>query len=185
LPTLCSFLLAFRLSSCVKSLSFGFLCSEDEDPKRDAAIAPSTENMNADESPVQEGEPTVKSPKARRPPIKKVPVARGNKRSKKSKEADISLEPHESRSSPDDVRGGFSLFIFCFLRDPYAYVLFPWQIMMKKFMTLGTKCAEYLKSAKASEGSLFPFTLLISSTFPCSLSYSSFPIFYYRCLGDG
>jgi hypothetical protein len=40
-------------------------------------------------------------------------VARGTKRSKKSKEIDISLEPHESRSSPDDVRGGF--FSFCLL----------------------------------------------------------------------
>jgi hypothetical protein len=94
-------------------------------------------------------------------------VARSTKRSKKSKGADISLEPHESRSSPDDVRGDFSLFAFCSLRDRYAYVLFPWQILMKKFVTLGTECAEYLKAAKASEGSLLSFTLLVSSTFLC------------------
>jgi hypothetical protein len=177
LPTLCSFLLVFLLSSCVKSLSFGFLCSDDEDPKRDAAIAPSAKNMNADESPVLEVEPAAKSPKAPRAPIKKVPVARGTKRSKKSKETDISLEPHESRSSPDDVRGGFSLFAFCSLRDSYAYVLFPWQILMKKFITLGTECAEYLKAAKASEGSLFPFTFLISSTFLCFFIILIFPCF--------
>jgi hypothetical protein len=116
LPTLFFFLLVFLLLSCVKSLSFGFLCSDDKDPKRDAAIAPSAENMNADESPAQEVEPTVKSLKAPRAPVKKVHVARGTKRSKKSKETDISLEPHESRSSSDDVRGGFfSSFCLLFL----------------------------------------------------------------------
>jgi hypothetical protein len=51
-------------------------------------------------------------------------VARSTKRSKKSKGTDISLEPHESRSSPDDVRGDLSLFACCSLRYRYAYVLF-------------------------------------------------------------
>jgi hypothetical protein len=58
-------------------------------------------------------EPAAKSPKAPRTSIKKVPVARGAKRSKKSKETDISLEPHDSRSPPADVHGGF--FSFCLL----------------------------------------------------------------------
>jgi hypothetical protein len=40
-----------------------------------------------------EVEPAVKSPK----------VSRSTKRSKKSKEADVSLEAHESAGSPDDV----------------------------------------------------------------------------------
>jgi hypothetical protein len=133
--------------------------------------------MNANGSPAQEVEPTAKSPKAPRASVKKVPVARGTKRSKNSKETDISLEPHESRSSPDDVRGDFSLVAFCSLRDPYAYVLFPWQILMKKFITLGTECAEYLKFTKASEGSLFAFTLLISSTFLCFFIILIFPYF--------
>jgi hypothetical protein len=44
-------------------------------------------------------------------------VARNTKRSKKSKGANISLEPHEPRSSPNDVRGDLSLFVFCSLRD--------------------------------------------------------------------
>jgi hypothetical protein len=52
-------------------------------------------------------------------------VARSAKRSKKSKGADISLEPHESRSSPDDVRDDLSIFAFCSSLDHYAYVLFP------------------------------------------------------------
>jgi hypothetical protein len=170
--------------SCVKSLSFGFLCSDDEDPKRDAATAPSVENITAHEPPAQEVEPAAKSPKAPRAPIKKVPVARSTKRSKKSKGTDISLELHESRSSPNDVRGDLSPFAFCSLRDRCAYVVFPWQILMKKFVTLGTECAEYLKVAKASEGSLLSFPLLVLSTFLCFFIILIFPIFYYRCLGD-
>jgi hypothetical protein len=65
---------AFFLSDCIKPASFCFLCSDDEDPKRDAATAPSAEDITADESPVQEAEPAVKSPKAPRASIKKVPV---------------------------------------------------------------------------------------------------------------
>jgi hypothetical protein len=133
--------------------------------------------MTADEPPVQEVEPAAKSPMAPRAPIKKVPVARSTKRSKKSKGTDISLEPHESRSSPDDVRGDLPPFAFCSLRDCYAYALFPWQILMKKFVALGTECAEYLKSAKASEGSLLSFTLLVSSIFLCFFIILIFPCF--------
>jgi hypothetical protein len=133
--------------------------------------------MTADEPPLQEVEPTAKSPKAPRAPIKKVPVARSPKRSKKSKGADISLEPHESRSSPDDVRGDLPLFAFCSLRDCYTYALFPWQILMKKFVALGTKCVEYLKAAKAFEGSLLSFTLLVSSIFLCFFIILIFPCF--------
>jgi hypothetical protein len=57
------------------------------------------------------------------------------------------------------------------------YALFPWQILMKKFVALGTECAEYLKSAKAFEGSLLSFTLLVSTSFFASLSYSFFLFF--------
>jgi hypothetical protein len=74
---------------------------------------------------MQEVEPTAKSPKAPRASIKKVPVAQSAKRSKKLKGADISLEPHESRSSPDDVRDNLSVFAFCSSLDCYTYVLFP------------------------------------------------------------
>jgi hypothetical protein len=102
-----------------------FLCSDDEDPKRDVATVPSTENITADESPVQEVEPAAKSPKAPRASIKKVSVAWSAKRLKKSKGANISLEPHESRSSPDDVRDDLFVFAFCSSLDRYACVLFP------------------------------------------------------------
>jgi hypothetical protein len=43
------------------------------------------------------------APRVTRASVKKVPVPRGNKRSKKAKEADVSLEAHESAVSPDDV----------------------------------------------------------------------------------
>jgi hypothetical protein len=74
---------AFFLLGCIKPVSFCFLCSDDEDLKRDAATAPSAKNITADEPLAQEAEPAVKSPKAPRASIKKVPVTRSAKRSKK------------------------------------------------------------------------------------------------------
>jgi hypothetical protein len=94
---------AFYLSGYIKPFSSFFLCSDDKDPKRDAAIAPSVEDTIADAPPTQEVEPAVKSSKAPRTSVKKVPVTRSTKRSKKSKETDVSLEAHESAGSPDDV----------------------------------------------------------------------------------
>jgi hypothetical protein len=92
--------LAFFLSGCIKPVSS---CSADEEPQRDAAAAPSTQAVTADEPSVQEAEPAVQAPRATRASVKKVPVTRSTKRSKKSKEADVSLEAHESAVSPDDV----------------------------------------------------------------------------------
>jgi hypothetical protein len=94
----------FSFLGCTKPASFCFLCSDDEDPKRDATTAPSAEDITADEPPMPEVESAVKSPKASRAPIKKIPVTQSTKRSKKLKEADVSLEAHESAGSPDDVR---------------------------------------------------------------------------------
>jgi hypothetical protein len=52
----------------MKFLAFCFLCSDNENPKRDAATAPSAETMAADEPSVQEVEPVAKSSKAQRLP---------------------------------------------------------------------------------------------------------------------
>jgi hypothetical protein len=93
----------FSFLGCSKLASFCFLCSDDEDPKRDATTAPSAEDTTADEPPLPEVEPAVKFPKASRAPIKKIPVSRSTKRSKKSKETDVSLEAHKSAGSPVDV----------------------------------------------------------------------------------
>jgi hypothetical protein len=96
---------------CINSVSSCFL-SDNEDPKRDAAITLSAENITIGEPSVQEAKPAVKSPKAPRTSIKKVPVAWSTKWSKKSKEADVSLEVHDSTSSPDDVSDCPSLCFF-------------------------------------------------------------------------
>jgi hypothetical protein len=41
------------------------------------------------------------------------------------------------------------------LHSLYAYSSLFCQALMKKFIALGTECAEYLKVAKASEGKFF------------------------------
>jgi hypothetical protein len=42
---------------------------------------------------------------------------------------------------------------------------------MKKFVTLGNECVEYLKATRASEGNLLSYALLVFSAF---LLYSTF-----------
>jgi hypothetical protein len=88
----------------VKSLAFCLLCSDNEDPKRDAATAPSAEPMATDEPSMQEVEPVVKSPKAPKAPVKKVVITRGSKHFKKLTDTGASLKIHQSTSSSDDVR---------------------------------------------------------------------------------
>jgi hypothetical protein len=101
---LCEFydfvVLAFFLLGCIKPVTS---CSDDEEPQRDVAAAPSAQAVIADEPSTQEIEPAVQAPRTTRASVKKVPVTRSTKRSKKSKEADVSLEAHESAVSPDDV----------------------------------------------------------------------------------
>jgi hypothetical protein len=48
---------------------------------------------------------------------------------------------------------------------------------MKKFVALGTECAEYLKVAKASEGEFFILSLLVLYASFCCLFDFSFPFF--------
>jgi hypothetical protein len=91
--------LAFFLSGCIKTVSS---CRDDEEPQRDAVATPSTQAITADEPAAQETEP-VQAPRTTRASVKKVPMTRTTKRSKKSKEADVSLEAHKSAVSLDDV----------------------------------------------------------------------------------
>jgi hypothetical protein len=105
-------MLAFFLSTYVKSLAFCFLRSDNKDPKRDAATAPSAETMAADKPSLQEVDPVVKSPKAPKAPVKKVIATRGSKRLKKSTDAGASLETHRSTSSSDDVSVDTGVFAF-------------------------------------------------------------------------
>jgi hypothetical protein len=48
---------------------------------------------------------------------------------------------------------------------------------MKKFVALGTECAEYLKVAKAFEGELFILLLLLLYASLCCLFDFLFPFF--------
>jgi hypothetical protein len=69
------------LLGCIKPVSS---LSDDEEPKRDAAAAPSTQDVITDEPPVQETEPAVKAPRATRASTKKITASQSTKRSKKS-----------------------------------------------------------------------------------------------------
>jgi hypothetical protein len=103
----CTCFLSFNL--CEVS-AFCFLHSDNENPKKDAAPAPSAEAMAADE-PSQEAASVVKSPKA---PVKRVASTRGSKRVKRSTNAGASLDTHRSTSSSEDVRDApdiFALFL--------------------------------------------------------------------------
>jgi hypothetical protein len=66
---------------------------------------------------VPEAELPAEVPRVTRSTIKKVPVSRSTKKSKKSKEADVSLEVHEPSSSSDNVSDrileDFSLLFAC------------------------------------------------------------------------
>jgi hypothetical protein len=46
---------------------------------------------------------------------------------------------------------------------------------MKKFVTLGIECVEYLKAARASKGNLLSYTLLVSSAVLCFFIQLSSP----------
>jgi hypothetical protein len=107
--------LAFFLLTYAKALAFYFLCSDNEDPKRDATTTPSADTRDADEPSVQEVKPAVKSskaPKASKAPVKKPVATHGSKRLKKSTDAGVSLEIHQSMSSSDDVRIDPGMFAF-------------------------------------------------------------------------
>jgi hypothetical protein len=100
----CTCFLSFDL--CEVS-AFCFLHSDNEDPKREAATAPSAETMAANEPSLQEANPVVKSPKA---PVKRVTSTRGSKRVKRSTDAGASLDTHRSTSSSEDVRDAPNIF---------------------------------------------------------------------------
>jgi hypothetical protein len=92
--------------------------------------------------------------------VKKVPQARYPKCSKKAKETDASLEAHASTVSPDDVSNSSLLAFHSY--TPALTHSFS-QALLKRFIALGTECAEYLKVAKASEGTILTSNHHLSS----------------------
>jgi hypothetical protein len=165
----------FFLSPWIKDSTFCFLFSDEENPKRFAAAAPTTDTPAIDKSPSQEVDPAVKSPKAPRALVKKIVATHGSKRVKKSTDAGASLEAHRSTSSSDDVRADAGIFDFvsCLI---LIFTYFSGQTLMKKFVTLGNECVEYLKATRASEGNLLSYTLLIFSAFLCFFTRLLFPL---------
>jgi hypothetical protein len=73
--------------------------------------APSVQDAIADEPSVQETEPAMQAPRATRSSTKKITASRSTKRSKKSQEAEASLEAHEPTGSPDNV-SSYSVLIY-------------------------------------------------------------------------
>jgi hypothetical protein len=94
--------LALFLSSCIKPVSS---YSDDEELKRDAAAAPSTQDVTTEEPPAQEIELAMQALRATRASTKKITASQSTKRSKKSQDAEVSLETHEPSGFPDNVSG--------------------------------------------------------------------------------
>jgi hypothetical protein len=86
-------------------------CSDDEEPPAYAAAAPSISPVAIDEP----DEPAV-AVRTTRSTVRKVPQSqtRNPKRTKKTKEAEVSLEAHVSAVSSDDVSDSFSLLFFLY-----------------------------------------------------------------------
>jgi hypothetical protein len=101
------------LVSIVWHITYFLLYRDDEEPPKDDTTAPLM-------SPVTAAEPTepFAAPRVTRASVKKVPKTRSNKRSKKAKEPDVSLEAHASTGSPDDVS---NFFCFSFSCLSFAY----------------------------------------------------------------
>jgi hypothetical protein len=64
--------------------------------------ASSTQAIIAEEPSTQKTEPAVQASRTTRASVKKIPVTRSTKWSKKSNEVDVSIEAHESVVSLDD-----------------------------------------------------------------------------------
>jgi hypothetical protein len=138
------------------------LCSDDEEPPAYAAAA-------SPAAPDEPAEPDV-APRITRASVKKVSQtqARNLKRTKKAKEANVSLEAHVSSVSSNDV--SVSSFPAFLLYIPFLTRSFL-QALVKRFIDLGTECAGYLKVAKASEGAILMSSHYFSSML-CAFGYS-------------
>jgi hypothetical protein len=96
------------------TLSFSPFLSDEENPKRFAAAAPTTDTPVIDEPSSQEVDPAAKSPKATKKPTKKVVTVRSSRRLKKASDAGATLEAHQSTSSSDDMREHTGIFTYIF-----------------------------------------------------------------------
>jgi hypothetical protein len=93
-----SFIRFFSFDLC-KVFAFCFLCSNNENPKRETATASAVDTPASNEPPSQEAGAVVQSPEA---PVKKG-NPRASKRLKKAAVASTSLDTHRLVISADDV----------------------------------------------------------------------------------
>jgi hypothetical protein len=145
-----------------KFFAFCSLPSDDDDLKRDAAIAPLLDIFTVAKMLSQEASTVVKSPEA---PAKKGTPARASKCLKKAAVVGASLDTHRPVASPDDVSIAFySRLFYCLNFSSHAFL---WQILMKKFLSLGTKCVKFLRTARALQGMpVFVLCLVLVPVFP-------------------
>jgi hypothetical protein len=159
------------------SFAFCFLLSDDDDPKRDAEAAPLLDTLTITKAPSQEDAMIVKSLEA---PAKKGTSSRASKRLKKAVAVGTSLEAHRPVASSDDVSiASCSRFFHWLNLSSHAFV---WQNLMQKFLSLGTECVEFLKTARASQG--MPglcYVFYLFSCFSWSLTLFTFPALACRC----
>jgi hypothetical protein len=86
---LCTYILFFLLTYA-KWLLFCSFCSDNENPKKDAATAPIIDAPAINEPPSQEADVVPKSPEA----VVKKAASRASKRLKKASAASTSLDVH-------------------------------------------------------------------------------------------
>jgi hypothetical protein len=142
------------------SFAFCFLLSDDDDPKRDAAAALLLDILTVTKAPSQENAMVVRSPEAL---AKKGIPARASKRLKKAVAVGTSLEAHRPMASSDDVSiASSSRFFDCLNLSSQAFV---WHTLMQKFLSLGTECIEFLRTARASQG--MPILCYVFYLFSC------------------
>jgi hypothetical protein len=117
--------------------------------------------------------------KSREAPAKKGAPSRASKRLKKAPMASTSLNTHRPVSSADDVSTALNWWLTFYYFELFFSCLSFCQSLMKKFVSLGTKCVKLLKATQASQGKFFCY--VVSSTCLICLSlvlYSAFfPLF--------
>jgi hypothetical protein len=135
--------------------------SDDEEPPAYAAAASPV-------APDEPAEPDV-APRITRAFVKKIlqTKARNQKRTKKAKEADVSLEAHVSMVSSDDVSDSSLPAFLLFIPSLTCSFL---QALVKRFIDLGTECAGYLRVAKASEGAILMFSHFVLLSYAVCLT---------------
>jgi hypothetical protein len=111
---LCTYILFF-LSTYAKCL-----CSDNENPKKDAATAPIVDAPAIDEPPSQEADVVPKSPEA----VVKKAASRASKRLKKASVASTSLDAHRPTSSDDDVSTTLLLAAYFFFELSFLCLTF-------------------------------------------------------------